>query len=91
MLLLKRYFTNPCEGNCLVKASCRIAKQYPWTRTDKCPEYAQWRKRDKTLTETKEWSITIFFGIMYIIIALWIGITFAIGLYREFKYIAGFF
>jgi len=90
-LFLKKYFIDPCEGDCLVKSTCRLKSKYVWTRSEQCPEYEKWRKLDRRIKEVKEWAATLFWGSIVLTIIIWFIFTFFWGIYQEYLYIKGLF
>ena len=84
---------NPCDenGTCLVKAGCRLAKNAPWERQKKCPDYKKWMDRSNKVENIQAFTTGSIFICIGLIIIIWIIGTFGLGLWEEYKFIKDFF
>ena len=87
------WFTDPCseKGNCLVRPTCRLLHKTPWERTDLCPAYKEWNKRDWQIIHAKQFISGLVGMGTIIVIGAWIIFTFGLGIWEEFKFIKGLF
>ncbi len=85
-VFIGKFFIEPCkQDTCLVKAACTYVKIYPWLRAAKCPDYKRYKVIYNRINTIMEWITSIFWGIICIIIIIFIIASFLIGAWDIIK------
>jgi hypothetical protein len=91
MHLRKHFIIDPCskKGNCLVRASCRIFKNTPWQRGEKCPRYAKYKRLDDRIDSFTQIIYNTFWGLTFLLICISLIAAFLLGFIKEYEIIKG--
>ncbi len=88
--MLSKYVKEPCkDGDCLVKVTCQLPIKNPWTRQERCPIYAKYIKKRDSIDKYCKKISTIFWGVIFVTFYAFVLVTFARGLWEQYKLIKG--